>query len=132
MLKPQFNYCACSVVRSSKWAIKHLRDWVVDCNYRNQENDCQRICYHHFAQKKYWTNGYASMWLKHKTRTEMHILPKLYMRYCVEFFKKWESLILNNIVTLRESYQLLFIHWSYKWKKTCYWEQIVYLQFSWC
>ena len=109
MLKPKFNYCTCSVVRSSKWAIKNLRNWVVDCNYRNQENECQRICYRHFAQKKYWTNGCASMWLKYKTRTEMHIFPKLYMRYCVEFFEKWESLILNNIVTLRESYQLLFI-----------------------
>ena len=26
--------------RSSKWAIKNLRDWLVDYNYRNPENEC--------------------------------------------------------------------------------------------
>ena len=110
--------------RSSKWATKNLRDWVVDYKY---QNPVQRICYRHFAQNKYWTNGCTSMWLKHETKTKMQILPKLYMHYYVEFFEKWESvtillllimlialMVLNKLLTTSMGFPGLYVIYGFE------------------
>ena len=38
--------------RSSKWATKNWMDWLVDCNYRNLENECPEDLLSPFCSKE--------------------------------------------------------------------------------